>query len=1378
MANVSKIKLPDNSTLDIIDSRISSVDSSISSSSSGVVTNSTIAAEFDKVAYIGDTIDSVTYTDSGIVIDVSNKADKVTNATSGNFAALDANGNLTDSGHKSSDYQTTLISGTNIKTINNESLLGSGNITISAGGSGTVTSVGMTVPTGLSVSGSPITSNGTLAVSLASGYSIPTTSKQDEWDGKQAALVSGTNIKTVNNQSLLGSGNLNLSGTKVYEYSVTSFDSASITSALPNNFYLTLKDDIDNGLVPIIKLISTSNDEVALVFDMYYGSQKHLVFSSADKYYVCTLLVEYNKGSYNKYTYSEIQPQERLVSGTNIKTINNTSLLGSGNISIPSVWESGTGTTSVKVIDSLGTADGNYSTVEGKGCVTGGNYTENTLTADTADTSAGSYSHAEGRYTIANGSAGSHSEGNRTLASGQASHAEGNQTVSVGTASHAEGSRTIASSDGAHAEGRNTVAGAYAHAEGQMTFAEAMASHSEGRLGRALGQGSHVEGASSNIGIVINGNAGSLNYSATITNSVFAELYNSLGSSIFTQVIQNSSIAIQDNSNSARTITSVNNVTVSGDVISFTFTVDKTLSDSAVIDNDSYTLHFSQAAALSSHSESSVALGINSHAEGVSFAIGERSHSEGNITIALNENEHAEGRFNVSNKVSDTFGDAGNTQHSVGIGTTSARKNAIEIMQNGDAYLYGIGGYDGTNISQSDTLQDVIDAKQDTLWEAGSGTNSIQVANSRGGASGNYSTVEGEGCVTGGSYTENTLPTYTTDTSAGSYGHAEGRYTIASGSVGSHSEGNKTLASGGASHAEGNLTKASANYSHAEGNRTVASGAGSHSEGEATLAKGNNSHAEGMGSNAQGNYSHAECGNWWFTAVLTGGANATQYSAVIQDQEGVVVSLYNALGNETFSEVLLKSRVAITGKIPTTVTAITSVTNLSVINNSLNFSFTVEKTLSATALTNSDSGRLNMTMANGHNSHSESSISWGINSHAEGELTIAIGTHSHTEGKETISKNESEHAEGNFNLSNKASDTYGNAGNTQHSIGIGSASARKNAVEVMQNGDVYVYGVGGYNGTNYSSATTLQSAISNGGGGGGSTTDCVHKTGDESVGGDKTFTDNIAVVDASHILYSGSSPSQGFTRGYATASGDTGVIGFNNLSGEPKAFIVSPIGNITDVSGDTIIAVVGDSTGCHAVYTTGTQHNYMTTINASYSNGSLALDAGSTPTFFGDFNWQMVYYYGDGTLTFKTAQVQPGSGATTATFTGASLTEMPAFYAVMLESAVNNESYRRVAYYTNEGGGSSATPMGVSFYSSQIHNTTSSFSVSYNNGLYINSGGTNAGGYFHNPGTYTLYYLMASDIGGGGSGSYNSLKDELDEIRNTISGIETLLAAI
>ena len=48
-------------------------------------------------------------------------------------------------------------------------------------GSGTVTSVGMSVPTGLSIAGSPITGAGTLALSYAAGYSIPTDANQANW---------------------------------------------------------------------------------------------------------------------------------------------------------------------------------------------------------------------------------------------------------------------------------------------------------------------------------------------------------------------------------------------------------------------------------------------------------------------------------------------------------------------------------------------------------------------------------------------------------------------------------------------------------------------------------------------------------------------------------------------------------------------------------------------------------------------------------------------------------------------------------------------------------------------------------------------------------------------------------------------------------------------------------------------------------------------------------------------------------------------------------------------------------------------------------------------------------------------------------------------
>ncbi len=53
---------------------------------------------------------------------------------------------------------------------------------IASPGGGSVTSVAMSVPTGFAVSGSPITSAGTLAVTFASGYALPTTVKQSNWD--------------------------------------------------------------------------------------------------------------------------------------------------------------------------------------------------------------------------------------------------------------------------------------------------------------------------------------------------------------------------------------------------------------------------------------------------------------------------------------------------------------------------------------------------------------------------------------------------------------------------------------------------------------------------------------------------------------------------------------------------------------------------------------------------------------------------------------------------------------------------------------------------------------------------------------------------------------------------------------------------------------------------------------------------------------------------------------------------------------------------------------------------------------------------------------------------------------------------------------------
>jgi len=77
---------------------------------------------------------------------------------------------------------------------------------------GTVTSVDMTVPTGLTVSGNPITTSGTLAVALQSGYSIPTTASQANWDTayseRQQWDGGATNLVPATGRTSLGLGTI------------------------------------------------------------------------------------------------------------------------------------------------------------------------------------------------------------------------------------------------------------------------------------------------------------------------------------------------------------------------------------------------------------------------------------------------------------------------------------------------------------------------------------------------------------------------------------------------------------------------------------------------------------------------------------------------------------------------------------------------------------------------------------------------------------------------------------------------------------------------------------------------------------------------------------------------------------------------------------------------------------------------------------------------------------------------------------------------------------------------------------------------------------------------------------------------------------------
>lgn len=77
MADVNKIKLPDNTIVNIKDYRISGIDTAPTSGSANPVTSDGLNTEFGKVTYIGDTLGTEIYIDSGsVVTDLSGYAPK------------------------------------------------------------------------------------------------------------------------------------------------------------------------------------------------------------------------------------------------------------------------------------------------------------------------------------------------------------------------------------------------------------------------------------------------------------------------------------------------------------------------------------------------------------------------------------------------------------------------------------------------------------------------------------------------------------------------------------------------------------------------------------------------------------------------------------------------------------------------------------------------------------------------------------------------------------------------------------------------------------------------------------------------------------------------------------------------------------------------------------------------------------------------------------------------------------------------------------------------------------------------------------------------------------------------------------------------------
>ena len=155
---------------------------------------------------------------------------------------------------------------------------------------------------------------------------------------KQDTLVSGTNIKTINGNSVIGSGNVQI---KTYQ----SFNSSWVVNSTTDVFCANVDADANavEGMaymgdvyftdLPSEFPSSANADAVVEIITGTGTSGKviHIILTSGN---INPYHWEYTYWNNGSSTSGWIGYQQKLVSGTNIKTINNTSLLGSGNIEI------------------------------------------------------------------------------------------------------------------------------------------------------------------------------------------------------------------------------------------------------------------------------------------------------------------------------------------------------------------------------------------------------------------------------------------------------------------------------------------------------------------------------------------------------------------------------------------------------------------------------------------------------------------------------------------------------------------------------------------------------------------------------------------------------------------------------------------------------------------------------------------------------------------------------------------------------------------------------------------------------------------------------------------------------------------------------------
>ena len=110
--------------------------------------------------------------------------------------------------NSSPDQTVTLTAGTGISVTGTYPSFTITNSSPSSGG--TVTSVGLSAPTGMKVTNSPITSSGTIALSMDTGYALPTSASQTNWDTAYTNRITSLTTTGSSGSATLVSNTLNV----------------------------------------------------------------------------------------------------------------------------------------------------------------------------------------------------------------------------------------------------------------------------------------------------------------------------------------------------------------------------------------------------------------------------------------------------------------------------------------------------------------------------------------------------------------------------------------------------------------------------------------------------------------------------------------------------------------------------------------------------------------------------------------------------------------------------------------------------------------------------------------------------------------------------------------------------------------------------------------------------------------------------------------------------------------------------------------------------------------------------------------------------------------------------------------------------------------